>query len=234
TTQTQSRVNLYSGMLQNGNLNASVFSNGGTIKDLGGAASLTTEDGTTTLQGFNSYSGATVVNGGTLDVQGMIVGTSSVGVYDGATLTGAGIPGDGTIVAPSVTIYSGGTFKPGDGTAGSSTTIEGSLAFQSGAFYSVTIDPVTASFANVVTGLNSPGRVTIDSGATVNAVFANGSYITNRYTILTTTDGRSGTFDPTVKTTNLPANFRTTLGYDANNVYLNLALNYTPEPKPEP
>ncbi|ABE39742.1 Outer membrane autotransporter barrel [Rhodopseudomonas palustris BisB5] len=229
TTQTQSRVNLYSGMLQNGNLNASVFSNGGTIKDLGGTASLTTEDGTTTLQGINRYSGATVVNGGTLDVRGTITGTSSVGVYDGATLTGAGI-----IVAPSVTIYSGGTFKPGDGTAGSSTTVEGSLAFQSGAFYSVTIDPVTASFANVVTGLNSPGMVTIDSGATVNAVFANGSYISKTYTILTTTDGRSGTFDPTVKTTNLPANFRTTLGYDANNVYLNLALNYTPEPKPEP
>jgi autotransporter-associated beta strand protein len=223
TTQTQSSVNLYGGTIQNGGLNASIFANGGTIKDLGGTGSLTTMDGTTTLLGTNSYSGDTIVYGGTLDVRGTITGTSSVGVYDGATLTGAGI-----IDPPFVTIYSGGTFKPGDGTAGSFTTVEGSLAFQSGAIYSVTIDPSTASFAKVIAGHTSPGTVTIDSGATVNAVFANGSYISKTYTILTTTDGRSGTFNPTVKTTNLPTNFHTSLGYDANNAYLNLALNYTP------
>lgn len=229
TTQTQSSVYLYSGMIQNGNLNASISSYGGTIKDLGGTASLTTMDGTTTLLGTNSYSGATVVNRGTLDVQGTITGTSSVGVYDGATLTGAGIIG-----TPLVTINSGGTFKPGDGTPGSFTTIKGSLAFQSGAVYSVMIDPATASFAKVIAGSTAPGTVTIDSGATVNAMFANGGYITKRYTILTTSDGRSGTFNPTVTATNLPANFHTTLGYDANNVYLGLALNYTPEPTPTP
>ncbi|WP_299805780.1 autotransporter outer membrane beta-barrel domain-containing protein [Tardiphaga sp.] len=225
TTQTQSSVNLYGGTIQNGGLNASIFANGGTIKDLGGTASLTTMDGTTTLLGTNSYSGDTIVYGGTLDVRGTITGTSSVGVYDGATLTGTGI-----IDPPFVTIYSGGTFKPGDGTAGSFTTIEGSLAFQSGAIYSVMIDPSTASFAKVIAGHTSPGIVTIDSGATVNAVFANGSYINKRYTILTTTDGRSGTFDPTVIATNLPANFHTTLSYDANNVYLGLALNFVPPP----
>lgn len=223
TTQTQSSVNLYGGTIQNGGLNASIFANGGTIKNLGGTGSLTTMDGTTTLLGTNSYSGATIVNGGTLDVRGTITGTSSVTVNSGGTLMGSGI-----VDPPFVTISSGGTFKPGDGTAGSFTTVEGSLAFQSGAIYSVTIDPSTASFAKVIAGHTSPGTVTIDSGATVNAVFANGSYISKTYTILTTTDGRSGTFDPAVKTTNLPTNFHTSLGYDANNVYLNLALNYTP------
>ncbi|MGL5164631.1 MAG: autotransporter domain-containing protein [Afipia sp.] len=225
TTQTQSAVTLSGGTIRSGNLNAPISSAGGTIQDLGGTASLTTTDGTTTLLGTLGYSGATVVDGGTLDVEGTITRTSSVAVNNGGTLTGSGI-----IDPPFVTINSGGTFAPGNGTPGSFTTIKGSLAFQSGAIYQVLIDPSTASYAKVIAEGSSPGTATIDSGAKVNAVFANGSYIAKRYTILTTTDGRSGTFAPTVTSTNLPANFRTSLGYDANNVYLDLALSFIPPP----
>jgi autotransporter-associated beta strand protein len=225
TTQAQYSVTMYDGAIQNGNLNANIIAYNGTIKDIGGTASLSTMDGTTTLLGTNSYSGGTFVSGGTLDVQGTITGTSSVDVYDGAKLMGTGIIG-----APLTTVNSGGTFMPGDATPGSFTTIKGSLAFQSGAIYQVQINPSTSSYAKVIAEGSSPGTATINSGATVNAVFANGSYIAKRYTILTTTDGRTGTFAPTVTSTNLPANFDTTLSYDANNVYLGLALSFVPPP----
>lgn len=225
TTQTQSDVYLSVGTIQNGSLNAPITSYGGTIQDLGGTASLTTTSGVTTLLGILSYSGATIVNGGTLDVLGTLTGTSSVTVNSGGTLMGSGI-----IDPPFVSINSGGTFMPGNGTPGSFTTIEGSLAFQSGAIYKVLVDPTTASYARVIAG-TTPGTATIDSGATVNAVFANGSYIVKRYTILTAADGRTGTFNPTVANTNLPAGFRTSLDYDANNVYLDLALGFVSPPE---
>ena len=81
------------------------------------------------------------------------------------------------------------------------------------------ISPATSSFATVT------GTATL-GGATVNAVFASGSYISKQYTILTATGGVSGTFGSLVNT-NLPANFSTALSYDANNAYLNLTLNFT-------
>ncbi|GAH69500.1 unnamed protein product, partial [marine sediment metagenome] len=83
-----------------------------------------------------------------------------------------------------------------------------------------------ASFASVT------GAATL-GGATVNAVFAGGSYISKTYTILTATGGVSGTFASNVVNTNLPANFHTGLRYDANNAYLDLALNYTPPTTPD-
>ncbi len=55
------------------------------------------------------------------------------------------------------------------------------------------------------------------------AVFANGSYVAKQYTILNATGGVNGTFGALVNT-NLPASFKTSLSYDANNAYLNLAL----------
>ncbi|MBR1259898.1 autotransporter domain-containing protein [Bradyrhizobium sp. U87765 SZCCT0134] len=220
TTQTQSSVQLNGGTIINGNLNAPVSSTGGTIRNLGGTASLTTTDGVTTLLGTVRYSGATVVNGGTLNLAGFITGTPSVTVNSGGTLTGGGL-----IQQSSVTINSGATFAPGEGTPASVISIVGNLAVQSGATYLVQVNPSTASLASVT------GAATL-GGATVNAVFANGSYISKAYTILATTGGVSGTFASNVVTTNLPANFHTGLRYDANNAYLDLALNYTPPPTP--
>ena len=57
-------------------------------------------------------------------------------------------------------------------------TINGNLAFASGAQYFVSLNPSTSSFANVT------GTATLGN-ATVNAMFANGSYVAKTYTILT-------------------------------------------------
>jgi autotransporter-associated beta strand protein len=167
--------------------------------------------GTLTLSGSNIYSGTTTVDAGTLNVTGSLAVSSPVGVNTGAVLAGTGSVG-------SVSINSGGTLAPGDGTPGSSMSL-GSLALQSGATYLVMLNPATASSANVT------GTATL-GGATVNATYANGSYISKQYTILTA-GNVSGAFGSLVNT-NLPANFATSLNYDPTHAYLDLALNFVP------
>jgi uncharacterized protein with beta-barrel porin domain len=150
------------------------------------------------------------VQAGTLNVTGNLSAATSL------TVTGGTLMGTGTVGATQVN--SGGTFAPGSGTPGSSITVAGSLAFASGAFYMVQINPATSSFANVT------GAATL-GGATLNAVFANGSYIAKQYTVLTATGVVSGTFGA-VHTTNLPANFSTSLSYDTHDAFLNLVLSF--------
>lgn len=213
TTQTQAAVNLAGGLIKNGNLNAPISSIGGSLNGIGGSASLTTLGGVTSLFGINGYSGATNVNGGVLDVEGSITGTSSVTVNAGGALTGAG-----TVDPLLVSIASGGTLAPGNGTPASSMTIVGNLAFQSGALYMIQLNPTTASFASVT------GTATL-AGNTVDAIFANGVYVSKKYTILTAGGGVSGRFSGPVNT-NLPSGFNTSLSYDAKNAYLDLALSF--------
>jgi uncharacterized protein with beta-barrel porin domain len=96
--------------------------------------------------------------------------------------------------------------------------VTGNLAFQSGAQYLVQLNPAASSFANVT------GTATL-SGATVNAIYASGSYVSKQYTILKATGGVNGTFGSLINT-NLPANIQTSLSYDASDVFLNLLLNF--------
>lgn len=63
----------------------------------------------------------------------------------------------------------------------------------------------------------------------MNAVFANGSYVSKKYTILTVNVGVSGGFGLPVNS-NLPSNFKISLSYDASNASFNLTLNFTPGP----
>jgi autotransporter-associated beta strand protein len=218
--QTIDTVSLAGGTLQNGSLAGAVTSSGGTVNGINGAASLTTTGGTTIVTGTNTYNGATTVNGGVLDVVGRITNSSAVNVNAGGTLTGIGSVDP--IASGPVSINNGGTLAPGNGTPGTALTISSSLAFQSGALYVVQLNPATASFASVT-------RFATLGGATVNAVFANGSYVAKQYTILTATDGVSGTFGPLVNT-DLSPNFKTALSYDANDVFLNLSLAFIPPP----
>ncbi|UYO47782.1 autotransporter domain-containing protein [Rhodopseudomonas palustris] len=174
----------------------------GVITGIGG---LTLATGRQTLTGTNSYSGPTTVNAGTLIVNGSIV-HSATAVGSGGTLAGTGTAGN-------VTVASGGTLAPGSGVAGTSLSIAGSLAFQSGALYQIQVSPSAASLANV------SGAATL--AGTVQAVLSPGSYLTKTYTILTAAS-RSGTFNG-LTTIGLPAGFQARLDYSVpNSVMLDL------------
>jgi len=239
TTQTQNGGVFQSGssMIRNGVLNTTTYSMlGGTLDTgatvnastafamqagtvngvLAGSGDLTkTTNGVVTLAGVNTYTGATTVDGGKLEVNGSIASSSAVTVNAGGTLSGTGGLG-------ATTIMSGGTLAPGNTASPTGTLgVTGDLVFQSGATYQVQVTPSAVANANV------SGAATL-GGAAVNAVFASGGYIEKKYTILTAGGGVSGAFASNVVNTNLPANFRTGLSYDANSAYLNLTLNYTP------
>ncbi|MDE2492372.1 MAG: autotransporter-associated beta strand repeat-containing protein [Alphaproteobacteria bacterium] len=77
-----------------------VISGTGTFAQMGG--------GTTILTAMNTYTGATTVMAGTLQVDGSIVPSGSVLVNAGGTLQGSG-------AVASVTVASGGTLSPGAG-----------------------------------------------------------------------------------------------------------------------
>jgi len=196
----------------------------GVISDGASSGSLVkTDTGTLLLSGTNTYTGATDVNGGTLRAGsvGAFGSSSTFAVAGGATLdlngfnkTFGALSGAGTVTGANTTIS--GTFSPGNGTPGSAMAIVGNLAFLSGAQYMVQLNPATSSLANVT------GAAAL-TGATVNASFAGGSYVAKQYTILTATGGVTGTFSGLVNS-NLPAGFTSTLSYDGNDAFLNLAM----------
>jgi uncharacterized protein with beta-barrel porin domain len=165
-----------------------------------------------TLSGASIYTGATNVNAGTLNVNGSIASSSLTTVNAGGTLGGNGTVGNTTI--------NGGTLAPGNSIG--TLTVQGNLVFTAAASYMVEVSPANADRTNVT------GTATL-GGATVKASFAPGTYVAKKYTILNATGGVSGTFNA-LATTDLPANFTSSLSYDSNNAYLNLALNFVPPP----
>jgi autotransporter-associated beta strand protein len=162
--------------------------------------------GTLTLSGPNTYTGTTTVNGGFLDVEGTIASSSHATVNAGGTLTGAGIVGN-------TNVATGGIFAPGNG-SGTSTTVQGNLAFQSGALYLVQINATSSTFANV----NSTASVNGNVGVTLDP----GSFVMKKYMILQAAGGVSGAFSGV----STPSNFVGTVTYDPTHAYLNLDLNY--------
>jgi T5SS/PEP-CTERM-associated repeat protein/autotransporter-associated beta strand protein len=170
-----------------------------------GAGAVDVEAGTTVLTAKNTYTGATTINGGTLDVAGVITSTSGITVNNGGTLGGPG-----SITAP-VAINSGGTFSPGTaGVSGSVTQIDGSLAFQSGAFYAITLNPVGATTANV--------SGTASLAGTVEVALAAGTSLakSTMYDILHSGGLGGTTFGGVAPMTNLAAS----LSYSGTDVYL--------------
>jgi autotransporter-associated beta strand protein len=163
--------------------------------------------GTLTLPVTETYSGSTVVGGGTLEVDGSIAHSSLTTIFGGAALTGVGTVGN-------VQVNTGGTFAPGSGTPGTSMMVSGNLAFQSGAMYLVQISPSSASSATVT------GTASL-TGATANAQFVSGSYVAKQYDILHS-GGLNGSTFAALGTTNLPAGFAANLSYTPTDVLLNL------------
>ena len=168
--------------------------------------------GTTTLTANSTYTGATVVDAGTLRVNGDISSSSGVAVNAGGTLSGAGTVGNTTI--------NGGTLAPGNSIG--TLTVRGNLVLTSAATYMIEVSPAAADRVNV-TGTAVLG------GAAVHANFAAGSYVEKQYVVLNARGGVSGKFAGPVNT-NLPTNFKSRLSYDDKDVYFDLTLDFTPPP----
>lgn len=181
----------------------------GVIADGGvGGALVKVGTGTLTLSGTNTYTGATTVNTGALEVDGSIATSSLLTVNNGGTLIGTGTVGN-------TQINSGGAFAPGTaGMPGTSMTISGNLALQSGAIYQVYLNPSTTTSVNV-TGTGS-------LAGTVDAVIAPGNYVTKQYTILQSAGLGGTTFSGF--TSNLPGLIGT-LSYTPTNVLLSMKAN---------
>ena len=149
-------------------------------------------------------------------MDGSIAASSLTTVNSGAALLGNGTVG-------STVIKTGGFLVPGlVGTPGAM-TVSGNLAFQSGGFYVVQVNPATASSTNV--------SGTASLAGTVGALFAPGTYMERSYPILTAAGGLTSTFDA-LATLGLPPAFQTSLSYSGNSAFLNLRAQLVPEPVP--
>jgi fibronectin-binding autotransporter adhesin len=209
--------------------NGNVLSNAGVItNNQVWAGKVVSNTGTITNNG--TWSG-TVSNAGTFinntgaDIVGVLTNTAgttiNTGLINGGVVVSGGtFTGAGTVSGLTV---SGGAFAPGDGTPGSFAAVKTDLTFGPGGTYLVTLNPTAASFAGVGGIANLNG--------TAAALYLAGNYVSKKYTILTANGGVKGTFGSLVNT-NVPANFTSALSYDANNAYVNLTLNFIPNPAP--
>jgi uncharacterized protein with beta-barrel porin domain len=172
---------------------------------------------TWTLTGTNTSAIPWTISAGRLNVDGTIA-NSTMTVNAGGTLGGSGTVGS--------TAVTDGTLAPGS--AASSVfgplAVQGNLSFTAASTYMIQVSPADAGRTNVL------GTATL-GGATVNASFAAGTFVAKQYTILHATGGVTGTFGSQVNT-NLPAGFKSSLSYDGNDAYLNLALSFIPPSSP--
>src|SRR5262249_21642538 len=137
-------------------------------------------------------SGLTIINNGL--IMGGLSGDGATRA-DAIVFTGGINVLSGTGTVGSFTMTSNGPLPPGNGTQGSSLTVSGNLAFQSGAIYLVQINPATASFATVTGNASLAG--------TVQTVFASGTYSAKQYDIFRSA-GLGGARFSGVNTVNLP------------------------------
>jgi autotransporter-associated beta strand protein len=139
--------------------------------------------GTLTLSGINTYTGLTLVNGGSLLVTGSIANSLVVLVDNGATLGGTG-------TVPQTFLSNGGTLAPGLPTALGTLTVNDALGFCSCTFYDVKVTSAGNDLTQVAfTGHPGPPGVA-DLAGTVRVTSLNSSYKFNSpYTILTAQGG---------------------------------------------
>jgi autotransporter-associated beta strand protein len=159
--------------------------------------------GALTLTGINTYTGPTTVTGSTLYANGTL--TSGVALDAASVLRGVGTIGG--------FVSNGGTLSPGNSVG--TLTVTGNFVSNGGA-YQVEVNSVGQNDR-----VNVGGSATINGG-TVRILTDSGTYNTSQtYTILNATGGVTGTYS------NVTENFAfltPSLAYDANSVFLTLAL----------
>ena len=115
-----------------GNLGSDDTFDGVLIDDGLGGGLIKIGSGTLTLNGDQSYTGATEVRGGHLEVNGSITSSSHITVYDGASIGGAGTLG-------SMTMAAGSTLAAGNSIG--TLVIDGDLVVEEGARFVVEVNP---------------------------------------------------------------------------------------------
>jgi outer membrane autotransporter protein len=180
----------------------------GVVSGVGGSL-VKTGNGTLTLSGANTYTGATIVDAGTLAVNGSIASSSLVFVNPGATLGGTG-----TVAATF--LDNGATLSPGTPTSIGTLTVNTALLFCNCSAYAVKISATDAD-KTVVNGQAAlAGAVHVTATKRVAR--------TTTYTILTAAaiDPLAPTFDSVTLTNSLARNAR--LSYVGNDVLLTVDL----------
>ncbi|HEY4942180.1 MAG TPA: autotransporter-associated beta strand repeat-containing protein [Rhizomicrobium sp.] len=154
---------------------------GGTIGGTGGSL-LKDGDGTWILDntpGAYSYTHATTVNGGTLQVDGDISSSSGISTNGSVTITGSG-------TLPYADINSGSTLAPGTTSSVGTINLASDLHFHESSIFLVDVVGSDADRATVA------GAVTISAATTLQ--FAPDLAVAGTYTILSATGGITGTF----------------------------------------
>jgi fibronectin-binding autotransporter adhesin len=131
-----------------------------------------------------------------------------VTVASGATLAGTG-------TVSSTTVQSGGILAAGGAGTVGTLNVSGDLTLNAGSIVNADIS-ATAADKTAVTGTAAIAGI-------LNGTFAaSGTYAASQYAVITSTGTLSGTF-ANFNIANLPANFVSTLSYDAHDVFMNLA-----------
>lgn len=169
----------------NGALEFGATATGTYAADISGTGSITKlGSGLLTITGASGgFTGATMVEAGTLSVNGRLGGTLRLG--SGATLQGNGTVG-------TTTALSGSHISPGNSIG--TLNVLGNLTFASGSVYDVEIAPDGTNDR-----IDVSGTATIESGASVQVTKAGTYTYGTRYTILTAGGGINGNFSQIVQ-----------------------------------
>lgn len=161
----------------------------------------------------------TISNTGT--IQGGVSGDGVTQNYAIVFTGGANSVGGSGKILGGIDVQAG-SFAPAlSGSAiGTPLNVGGPITFASGTTYLIRVSPTAAD------SLIASGAATL-TGATVNAQFAPGSYVSKTYTILTATGGLGGTTFAGLNNIDLPLGATDKLSYDNDDVYLNLTAGFT-------